>query len=354
MKLKQYFQRIPFFWKIYAIIVGLLVFVVSLVEVILEPITARVMHEIYGGFHDWHEVILWAVSLLGPSFAGGYVLSSLLAGKLEKMATASKSLGRGNLHVRLPVENKDDDPFDVMARNFNEMADAIETQMQNERRLLADISHELRSPLARMAIAAELLDRKHGQQECLDLVLRLKKEVEHMSELVSLLLAQAKDKLNLVPGAHRIDLGEFVRNITDDFAFQGEEQGKRIVCSVEGDLFIEGHLPLLQRALGNLLSNALFYSPPGANIDIDARMVGDEVAVSVRDYGPGVPDEQLEDIFRAFYRVDSSRTRSSGGVGLGLTLVKESIVLQGGHVTVKNASPGLCVTLFLPDCRNNS
>lgn len=338
----------PLFWKVYGFIVVMLILVVGLAEFILEPLAENALEGIYDGFQPWHEAVIWAVSILIPSLACGYILSKILSGKLDKMAKASKSLARGNLEARLPENGNARDAFDVLAHSFNEMADSIKTQQQNDRRLLADISHELRSPLTRMTVATDLLNLKHKDEESVEISLRLEKEIRQMNECISLLMVQARDKLLYSGIKNMIDLGKILAELADDFSFQGEMQRIRIEAVIADGLVVYGNALLLERMFGNILSNAIFYSPPDNVIELEAKGEGDNLRVSIRDFGPGVPDDQLEEIFRAFYRVDSSRARTSGGVGLGLAMAREAAILFGGNIVAHNARPGLRVTVTLP------
>ncbi len=348
MNVRNLLAATPLFWRMNFFIVALLLFVVGLVEVILEPLASTILIDLYGEFQPWHEMVIWVVSILLPALACSYILSRTLSTKLEQMARVSKSLARGNLHARFSVTGNDKDAFDVLAQNFNNMAESIEKQMNNERRLLADISHELRSPLARMTIVAELLPRRDGPEERANLILRLTKEITRMNELVSLLLTQARDKFLSHDTSESVRVDDILRELAKDFAFQGESHGKRVEIAVRNDLSVIGKPLLLRRMFSNLLSNALFYTPANGKIAISGGITDGKIVVTIRDYGPGVPEEQLEDIFRAFYRVDSSRARTSGEVGLGLALVREAVIAHHGSVEAENATPGLLVTVCLP------
>ena len=341
-------NTMPLFWKVYAFIVVLLIFVVGLVEIIFEPFAKKMLDGIYDGFQPWHEAVIWAVSILIPSLACGYVLSKILSVKLEKMVKASKALARGNLEVRLPVKGNDKDAFDILAQRFNEMTLAVKTQQQNERRLLADISHELRSPLTRMTVALELLGRKHKDQETVAIALRMEKDLTQMNEMVALLLEQARDTL-LIPSRHGIvEVSKMIADLTEDFTFQGEIENKRIKVNIAAGLNVYGYSMQLERMFSTILSNAIFYTPANSVIYVDACLDGENIRTSIRDHGPGVPEEQLKDIFRAFYRVDSSRSRTSGGVGLGLAVAREAAIQHGGNIVARNVNPGLQVTVTLP------
>ena len=351
MRLKRLEDRLgamPLFWKAYALIVVLLILVIGLAEYLFEPLAEKMLVGLYGGFRLWHEAAIWSISILIPSLICGYVLSKTLSAKLEKMVKASRALARGNLEVCLPVKGNDKDAFDVLARSFNEMTQAIKIQRQNERRLLADISHELRSPLTRMTVATDLLGRRHKDKESAALALRLEKDLAQMNEMVSLLLGQARDKL-LASGADgTAEIGNILAGLAEDFTFQGEIENKKIKADIVGGLPVHGDSRQLERMFSNILSNAIFYSPPNSVIHMEARPDGANIRISIRDYGPGVPEERLEDIFQAFYRVDSSRARTSGGVGLGLAVAREIVVQHGGEIRARNADPGLEVVITLP------
>lgn len=337
-----------FFGKVYLIVVLLIVIVVGLAEGLLEPMGKHLLKGVAGGFKPRHEVLSWAFSILIPTLACGYVLSKMLSERLGRMAKVAKAFGRGNFEVRLPVMDNSKDDFDILARSFNEMAGAVERLLQNERRLLADISHEIRSPLTRLGMAAPLLREAKDEAERSELLNRLEKDLEQLNEIAEALLAQARDTLVNSGQMAEVDLGRLLTDLADDFSFQGEAAAKKVRTVMTGNLRVFGKLFLLQRVFGNILSNALFHTPPGSAILVVAEEGGGEIFVRIRDFGPGVPEDQLEDIFRAFYRVDDSRTRSSGGAGLGLALAREAVLFHGGSIEARNAGPGLEVSVILP------
>jgi len=347
-RLRGRLMVMPLFWKVFFLITAILVFVVGLVELVIEPWAEEVLNGLGGGFQPWHEAAIWLVSILLPSLASGGILSKILSDKLGKMAKASKALTRGNLEARMPENGNARDAFDVLAYSFNKMAEAIKNARENEHRFLADISHELRSPLTRMAVAADLLNLRPKDEESRDILARLEKDMRRLDELISKILGQARDKLMDFGPKQALDLAKILTGLTDDFSFQGEKRRLRIKAAIADGLAVYGSAPMMERLFGNILSNAFFYSPPGQTVELDAKREGDDISVVIRDFGPGVPEDQLEDIFRAFYRVDGSRARTSGGVGLGLALARESAILAGGHIVAGNAGPGLRVTVTLP------
>ena len=145
-----------------------------------------------------------------------------------------------------------------------------------------------------------------------------------------------------------MDVSRLLAELADDFAFQGEARQKKLRANLAPDLAVYGSLGLLQSLFGNILSNAVFYTPDNGEVHLAAARCGENVVVTVRDFGPGVPEEQLEDIFRAFYRVDSSRSRVSGGAGLGLAIAREAAIRHNGCIEARNATPGLEITVTMP------
>ena len=348
MNIRNVAASIPLIWRLNIFIATVLIFAVGLAELFLEPWAKKLFADAYNESQTWFEVLLWAICIVIPLIICSYTLSKILLTKLERMAGVSKALADGNLNSRFQVTGNNRDAFDLLAQNFNDMAEAIEKQMNNERRLLTDISHELRSPLARMTIAAELLPRKKSQEERSYITQRMNKELAHMSELVSLLLAQARDSFLSAGTSRMVNLNEILQELADDFAFQGETQNKSIEITMQDHLSMQGNPLLLRRMFSNLFSNAIFYTPPNGKIEIRAGVSNGNMLVTIRDYGPGVPKEQLQDIFRVFYRVEASRARTCGGSGLGLALARETAIAHNGSVKAENARPGLLVTVMLP------
>lgn len=342
------FKTLPLFWQIYAFIVFVLFGVVGLAELVLEPwIEALVLGKADYGV-DWYEAPVWAVSILVPSIACGLIISRKLTRRLSAMAQAARSIARGNLGVRLPEGGDENNPFNDLARSFNHMADAVASQLDGERRLLADISHELRSPLARMAVAAELMGRPQDPEKRAATLLRMEKEIRRMGGLVSHLLAQARERSLEAEPSDTGDFAALLGEIVEDYRFQAEQRGVVVQAFLDPAAAVQAAPSQLRTIFGNILDNAVFYSPPDGLITVAASCGEENLRVAIRDHGPGVPEEKLPDIFRAFFRVDESRARASGGAGLGLALAKAEAGRLGGDITAENARPGLLVTVTLP------
>ena len=230
------------------------------------------------------------------------------------------------------------------------MAGRIETLLAAERRLLLDISHELRSPLARLGVAVELARSGDNLDSALN---RIQKESDRVNALLGQLLQVTRAEGD--PSSLRRDpvrLDELLQQLVDDTEIEAEARGCRLEYGKGEAVTVRGDSELLRRAVENVIRNAIRYSPKGAAVDVrlvigDANKGNANARIEVRDYGPGVPDSELSRLFDAFYRVETARDSSSGGIGLGLSIARRAIELHKGTIRAKNASPGLLVEIDL-------
>ncbi len=265
-----------------------------------------------------------------------------LASPVRSLALTVERFGRGDIEARSSIRRKDE--IGDLARSFNQMADRIALLVRAERRLLQDVSHELQSPLARLAVAAKLTltatDRDHAAA-------RLQKEIVRLSEMVSGLLDITRAEGDLTSQARDpIDLRALVADVVADCEWEaGEKQ-----CEIQASLCpatISGDAGLLRQAIENVLRNAVYYSPASSKIEVALQLHDGMVSISIRDQGPGVPPDSLERIFVPFYRVETSRDSSRGGTGLGLSLAQRAVLLHQGRIEAENANPGLRVSIHL-------
>jgi two-component system sensor histidine kinase CpxA len=289
-------------------------------------------------FAPYFVLVLAVVALLC------WVLAITIASPLRRMATAVERFGSGDLGVRLGVQRKDE--VGDLARAFDTMADRIQTLMTAERRLLQDVSHELRSPLARLSFAAELVKTAPDRNAA---VARLQKEIGRLTDLVSALIQVTRAEGD--PAARRteqIDLSALVREIAEDCGIEAVVRHCRIGIESAAGVQIIGDPELVRRAIENVARNAVQYAPECSNIDVTVLRSGGYARVTVRDYGPGVPDDALDKIFNPFFRVDASRNSGTGGVGLGLAIASRALQLHHGTIAASNANPGLVITMDFP------
>jgi two-component system sensor histidine kinase CpxA len=256
--------------------------------------------------------------------------------------------GRGDLGVRYHLSRRDE--IGDLAEAFNRMADQITTLLSAERRLLQDVSHELRSPLARLGFAVELARTSPDREAALG---RIHKEADRLNHLVDEVLQLTRAEGD--PGARNladVDIVKLLQDLVADCALEADAQGCRLSLHGDREVVVTGDRELLRRACENVLRNAIRHAPAGTTVDIEVARHDARAELSVRDHGPGVPREALADIFQPFFRVEGDRNRSSGGVGLGLAIARRAVELHQGTVTAFNANPGLVVALELP-CRSD-
>ena len=319
-----------------------------------------------------HVIVQWFPPRLNPpgalSLAGSwaavvlisglvcYGLASYLAAPVSKLGEATRRFAEGDLQTRVgPELGTRTDEIADLGRDFDDMAGRIESLLNKQQQLLSDISHELRSPLARLYVALGLARRRSGPEarEALD---RIERETERLNELIGQLLTLTRlesgdPAARLAP----VELSALVGQIASDANYEasGRDRGVRVIESerCESMAIVE----LLERAVENVVRNAVRYTPAGTSAEISLRKQNNgggaagEAIISVRDHGPGVPDEALSELFRPFYRTGDARDRGSGGTGLGLSISERSIRLHGGTIAAENASGGgLRVEMRLP------
>jgi signal transduction histidine kinase len=252
--------------------------------------------------------------------------------------------GRGELSLRLNSKRKDE--IGELARAFDRMAERIGTLLTAERRLLQDVSHELRSPLARMSFAAELARRNENREAA---VTRIKSEIQRLSDLVASLLEVTRSEGDpLARAQETIPLADLLREIAEDCWIEADARRCRVAVDAQDSPSVAGDRELLRRAFENIVRNAIRYAPEDSRVEIRLEAAAQSVLITVRDYGVGVPDDLLDKLGQPFFRVDDSRTSSTGGIGLGLAIARRAIAVHHGSWRLENAHPGLRVTVELP------
>jgi signal transduction histidine kinase len=265
---------------------------------------------------------------------------------IRRIAASIALFGQGNLTVR--VQTRRQDEIGQLGRTFNQMAEFLERLIVSERRLLGDVSHELRSPLARLKFAVKLARTSADSKSALD---RIERDVDRIASLVADIL-----EINFIEcgpaieDAEIVRAGEIIDDVIRDCQVEAEIRGCRIAVNGSAAGQVIGNRELLRRALENVLRNAIRYSPEHSDIDVSVAEDSRNAAIAVRDYGPGVPEDALTRIFDPFFRVDEARDLMSGGSGLGLSISKRAVQVHHGTITAENASPGLRVRILIPLC----
>jgi signal transduction histidine kinase len=271
-----------------------------------------------------------------------YALARHISKPVQQLRLAAERLGLGDFTAR--VNSSRQDELGELARTFDKMAEQIEHAVTAQRQLLQDVSHELRSPLSRLAVAVELARSSSNPSEALD---RVEREAARLNELVSELLAMTREELRPT----EVNLAGLLEEVVEDVQIEAQARQCRVVLDSAPALIVSADSRLLQRAVENVTRNAVYYTAPGTDVHVAAQRRNGGVEITVQDAGPGVPEAALTRIFDAFYRVDRDRDRSTGGVGLGLSIARRAIEMHGGTIAASNTHPGLRVVLRLPDSR---
>ncbi len=275
---------------------------------------------------------------------------------MERLRLATRQLASGDLNVRvLPALKGRQDDLGLLAADLDTMAERLRLLLEAKQQLLRDVSHELRSPLARLQLALSLARREDGGVE--RHLARIEREAQRLEALIArtLKLVRLERPVHALEPAS-VDVGELLRTIVADVAIEADAQGCLVQVQAQGPLLVSGEEELLRSAFENVIRNAVRYSPADATVGITARRMADEgqqgerVEVIVRDHGPGVPEKDLGLMFEPFYRVDAARGHgSAAGEGLGLAIAARAVALHGGGIEARNLEAGgLSVTITLP------
>ena len=240
-----------------------------------------------------------------------------------------------------------------LVRDFDSMAERLEESVNAQARLLNDISHELRSPLARLNVASALAHQRAGI-EARSALERIDLEADRLNDLIGGLLTIARlDSGSDARQKSPIALGEMIEEIVADADYEGQGRGCGAKSVIKEDCLVKGEPNLLHSAIENVVRNATRYTSEGTSaevmLDRGQGSGGPEAVIRIADSGPGVPEDALDKLFRPFYRIDDARGRKTGGAGLGLAITERAVRLHGGTVKASNRPEGgLMVEIRLP------
>jgi two-component system sensor histidine kinase CpxA len=284
-----------------------------------------------------------------------YFLAWYMTKPVARLRAATQRLAAGDLTARAGnPRSRRGDEIAGLVRDFDTMAGRLETLVRAQSRLLNDISHELRSPLARLNVALGLARQRSGPESA-SMLERIELEAARLNELIGrlLTLARLEDGEKRVPPTPVL-LEDVVLNVTEDAEFEAQARHCHVRSDIpEGSWAVRGEASLLHSAIENVVRNAIRYTREGSTVEIhldrSESPAGAEAVVSVTDCGSGVPTDALEKLFQPFYRLDDDRGRQTGGVGLGLAITERAVRFHGGRVAAFNrAEGGLRIEIHLP------
>jgi len=278
-----------------------------------------------------------------------FLLARFLSAPIHQLRLATRSIAAGNLGVRVAGAVGDRrDELAMLALDFDAMAERLRLLLESRQQLLRDVSHELRSPLARLQIALGLA-RRPGADLSQELD-RIERETQRLDELIGEIMSLCRlDDPARQLDSEKVALDELLEGLCDSARMEAGANGVRVDLRVTPGLTLQGDRELLYRAIENVVRNAIRFSPSGGLVSIAAEAAAGVVLVRVGDQGPGVPAELLGRIFEPFFRVGSARDRDSGGNGIGLAITARVVGLHGGSAIARNRDAGgLQVELRFP------
>ena len=292
----------------------------------------------------FHDLALFTVA--GGIFC--YLVIRYLAKPLNQLGAAAAGIAEGRIETRVEPRLKlRRDEIADLARNFDRMAERIEALITGQRRLLGDVSHELRSPLSRLTVALGLVKLEGCSGEAAENLERIGVEARRLDALIGQLLALTRIDSGVDCGAPaRFDLANLVQEVANDGDFEARARNRRVVFENADPCLFNGFEELLRSAIENVVRNAIRHTAEGTAVEIMLDVRDSTVSLQVRDHGPGVPESTLSEIFQPFRRVGAG---DSEGAGLGLAIAERAVHVHRGTIRAANAAGGgLIVEIALP------
>lgn len=287
-------------------------------------------------------------------FIGSLFFSAGLAWYITRpirhLSDATKQFAKGKLDTRVMHNiGSRKDEIAELASDFDYMAEQLQNLIATQKRLLNDVSHELRSPLARLQVAVEM--SRQQPDKTAELMLRIEKEIQRLDELVGELLTLSRLEADVQNNKNDyFDISGLVSSIADDARFEAVAQNKQVVVNHDNEILISGNIELLRRAIENVIRNAIYYTPEQSPVTINVKHENNHVIITVCDSGKGVSEDRLLDLFQPFVRIsESEQNVKIPGYGLGLAIARRAIEIHKGTVKAYNHQQGgLCVELKIP------
>ena len=286
---------------------------------------------------------------MAVSAAFSLLFAWYVAAPLQRIRASAHRFAEGDLDARVGrLRFGRSTEINALATEFDAMAERIKAFIESHRRLVRDVSHELRSPLARQRVALELARGGDAAQVNASLD-RIECESDRLEAMLAQALELSRLETAIMPMDDHVELDALLDDVITNADYEGVPRGRKVVLLERTRLSLVGSHPALYSAFENVIRNALAYTADGSAVGVRLARVGAWASVKVRDHGPGVPPGELARIFEPFYRTDTARARSSGGTGLGLAIARRAIERHGGTILAQNADGGgLEVTIELP------
>jgi two-component system, OmpR family, sensor kinase len=287
----------------------------------------------------WDVLIAGALTLAVAIFGGWFVAGRALA-PIKRISRTARAMSAGDLNARIAVESTESE-LEQVASTLNEAFDRLRLAVEQERRFMADASHELRTPISVLRAETEwALDRDRSPQQYKDALTVCRRAAHRMQDIAERLLTLvraevAPDPQEMMPVA----MGTLIEDVVGWLAPMAQERGVRM--NVSGDPFtVSGDAEQLREALNNVIANAILYNREGGSVTISSRVAGGTARIEIVDTGIGIPADAVSRVFERFFRVDKARSREVGGSGLGLSIARAVFVAHGGGITC-TSEPGV-------------
>ena len=283
-------------------------------------------------------------------------LTRHITSPLFELRRGAEAIAVGNLTARVSENlRKRRDEIGRLGRDFDRMAERLESLVNGHKRLLGDVSHELRSPLSRLLVALGLA-RRANAEEMPELLDRIALEARRLDNLIGQLLTLSRiDNGTHAAAASSVDLTALVHEVVADADFEARAQSRRVAVAAFEECTVSGSEELLRSAIENIVRNGVRYTPEDTTVDVSIRRERHRAVIRVRDRGPGVPETMLSEIFLPFRRVPTIDETPNEGSGLGLAIAQRAVAANGGTIGARNGvDGGLIVDIEFPLSRENS
>lgn len=292
----------------------------------------------------------WSMCLnaLIVSFLLCILLARHLIGPIRQLQLASRQLARGKFKSRVNKKvTARKDELGELGREFNHMAERLEAIVFSNEQLLRDVSHELRSPLTRLQLSLALARKKAPQAE--NDHARIEREIERLDHLIGHIIycSRIQHTMDQVPFV-KVQLSQLLGEVVKDGDFEAQAHNKAVSLTVINDDELITYPDFLASAAENIIRNAIRFTPEESTIEVTLSCSASHAVITIRDYGPGVPEAALSELFEPFFRVDDTRGRENNGSGLGMAIASTVVQALHGRIYAENVNPGLQITIELP------